>query len=133
MIPHVDKRHKNGEDACYSSEQLLVVLDGVGGWNEQGVDPGLFTKELIKLIEEEFKKDPDQELKPLLDSALKQSTCQGTSTAVLLKIDADRPDYIKTINLGDSGYLIFRKKNDSGDISLQFRTKEQQHFYDCPF
>ena len=44
MIPHVDKRYKGGEDACYADEKLLVVLDGVGGWNDVGVDPALFSK-----------------------------------------------------------------------------------------
>ena len=44
MIPHVDKRYKGGEDACYADDKLLVVLDGVGGWNEVGVDPALFSK-----------------------------------------------------------------------------------------
>ena len=63
MIPHVDKRYKGGEDACYADEKLLVVLDGVGGWNEVGVDPALFSKQLVGLIEEEYKKDPTQELK----------------------------------------------------------------------
>jgi len=46
MIPHIEKRHKGGEDAYYVDEQMLVVLDGVGGWGNQGVDPGLFSKQL---------------------------------------------------------------------------------------
>ncbi len=39
MIPHPDKAYRGGEDAYYSSERLLVVADGVGGWNNQGIDP----------------------------------------------------------------------------------------------
>lgn len=44
MIPHYEKRHKGGEDAYVSNERLLVVADGVGGWAEVGIDPGLFSK-----------------------------------------------------------------------------------------
>ena len=32
IIPHPSKIEKGGEDAQYSSEKLLVVADGVGGW-----------------------------------------------------------------------------------------------------
>ena len=44
MIPHPEKAYKGGEDAYAVSDQLLVVADGVGGWGNQGVDPGLFSK-----------------------------------------------------------------------------------------
>ena len=44
MIPHFEKRHKGGEDAYVANEKLMVVADGVGGWGEVGVDPGLFSK-----------------------------------------------------------------------------------------
>ncbi len=44
MIPHPDKAYKSGEDAVYCDDKFLTVLDGVGGWNEVGVDPGLFSK-----------------------------------------------------------------------------------------
>ena len=73
MIPHPDKAYKGGEDACYADDRLLVVLDGVGGWNDVGVDPALFSKELVKLIEQEYKQDPDnlKSLKTILVEAVK--------------------------------------------------------------
>lgn len=46
MIPHPKKAAKGGEDALYVSPGLIAVADGVGGWGEMGVDPGLFSKEL---------------------------------------------------------------------------------------
>jgi serine/threonine protein phosphatase PrpC len=33
---------------------LLAVADGVGGWNERGVDPALFSKELCKNLRESY-------------------------------------------------------------------------------
>jgi len=44
LIPHPDKVAKGGEDACYTHENLLAVADGVGGWAEHGIDPGLYSK-----------------------------------------------------------------------------------------
>lgn len=48
MIPHPQKVAKGGEDAYYISSSLLIVADGVGGWNNQGIDPGLYSKFLCK-------------------------------------------------------------------------------------
>lgn len=44
MIPHPEKAHKGGEDAFFDSEKMLVISDGVGGWNEQGIDPSKYSK-----------------------------------------------------------------------------------------
>lgn len=44
MIPHPEKVAKGGEDAWFASESLLVVADGVGGWNSKGIDPSLYSK-----------------------------------------------------------------------------------------
>ena len=43
-IPHYQKRLKGGEDAWIAQEDLLVVADGVGGWEQHGIDSGLFSK-----------------------------------------------------------------------------------------
>ena len=45
-IPHHKKIYKGGEDAWISTDQIVAVADGVGGWNNKGVDPGLFSREL---------------------------------------------------------------------------------------
>lgn len=47
MIPHPDKASKGGEDACGTEDKLLVVADGVGGWNSQGIDPSKYSRELV--------------------------------------------------------------------------------------
>ena len=54
-IPHASKKSKGGED-CYFvnsryelefiSNRLLAVADGVGGWNDYGVDPAKYSREL---------------------------------------------------------------------------------------
>ena len=57
-IPHDEKLDKGGEDAWVASNNLLVVADGVGGWADQGVDPGLFSKSLVHDIKVKFDDDP---------------------------------------------------------------------------
>ena len=47
----------------------------------------------------------------------------GSSTVVLAKFDTSRQNYLKTTNLGDSGYLLLRPTEDGKFIRL-FRTKE---------
>lgn len=44
MIPHPDKVERGGEDAYFAGQSLLVVADGVGGWNAQGVDPSQYSR-----------------------------------------------------------------------------------------
>ncbi len=58
MIPHPEKAHKGGEDAYYVSSNILAVADGVGGWADQGIDPGLYSKKLCDLIGNLSEKEP---------------------------------------------------------------------------
>jgi hypothetical protein len=50
-LPHPDKVAKGGEDAWFvrisaSGGGEMYVADGVGGFNDQGVDPGLYARVL---------------------------------------------------------------------------------------
>ena len=49
-IPHPDKAAKGGEDAffCCDATGSFGVADGVGGSARNGVDPGLFSREVLK-------------------------------------------------------------------------------------
>lgn len=129
MIPHYEKRHKGGEDAYVSNERLIVVADGVGGWGEVGVDPGLFSKQLVKDIEVEFNKNPKGSLKEMLVEAVKANKNTGSSTAVLATMDVtDGSVILRTTNLGDSGYVIFRApplgSQSQENLEVYFRSKE---------
>lgn len=52
LIPHPSKADKGGEDALFASSNVLFVADGVGGWSEIGIDPGLYSKKLASLVKE---------------------------------------------------------------------------------
>lgn len=45
-IPHFKKKKKGGEDSFYASDKLLVITDGVGGWNKVGIDPSEYSREV---------------------------------------------------------------------------------------
>jgi hypothetical protein len=46
VLPHMQKRHKGGEDAAVLTDRVLAVADGVGGWAENGVDPANYSRRL---------------------------------------------------------------------------------------
>lgn len=129
MIPHISKKAKGGEDAYVSREDLLVVADGVGGWIEVGVDPGLFSKALVRVIEELYLKNRTATLKSMLIQAVQRVRHTGSSTAVLAAMDVVNHQVImRTCNLGDSGYVIFRAPGEGSNTTEQlevfFRSKE---------
>ena len=61
LNPKFEKRYKGGEDALLIStdKRFLSVCDGVGGWGELDVDPGLFSKHLCKTMGEIYENDPE--------------------------------------------------------------------------
>ena len=54
QIPHRSKVNKGGEDAFILTSQLLAVADGVGGWADKGVDPGIFARKLCYNVWERY-------------------------------------------------------------------------------
>lgn len=46
MIPHPSKADRGGEDAFHESHNVIAVADGVGGWNNHGVDPSKYSRTL---------------------------------------------------------------------------------------
>ena len=50
IIPHDEKKYRGGEDAAANDETILTVADGVGGWANHGVNPGIYSKALVKHV-----------------------------------------------------------------------------------
>ena len=46
VLPHMQKRHKGGEDAAVLTDRMLAVADGVGGWAESNIDPANYSRRL---------------------------------------------------------------------------------------
>ena len=65
LNPKFDKRWKGGEDAMHLSDnrRFIMVADGVGGWAENDVDSGKYSKFLAKSVGEIYNEKPGQDLK----------------------------------------------------------------------
>ena len=133
MIPHIKKIMKGGEDAFAISKDstCMVVADGVGGWSKKGVDPALFSKELVAHFQriyegkrqlkgtrlvvtdlnEKAKRPSEIDLKHTLVEAVKETKSTGTSTFVAIKINENTSE-VSGLNLGDSGYMHVRQDGD---------------------
>ena len=71
-MPHDEKKYKGGEDAWTCCPTMIAMADGVGGWANKGVDPGLFSKQLTKDIQRFYDEKGDRlSLKEILIEAVK--------------------------------------------------------------
>ena len=145
FLPHPEK-DEFGEDAYFISDnnQLCGVADGVGGWIEMGIDAGAFSRELMSNAKK-FASD-ENSLIPgdILASAYFSTTAMGTCTACIIALEGSE---MRAINVGDSGFSIFRRQpgennknrsaaelnDDPPKWGLYFETSEQTHFFNCPY
>lgn len=144
VLPHPEKRDRvyelppycGGEDAYFieSDSGVLGIADGVGGWTRYDIDPGLFSRELMKHAAEEARAgvvDPVENMK----AAHNKTFELGSSTALVLSFfkateiedQHDHKTRIRVANLGDSGFLHLR----NGKVLL--RSTPQQSGFNCPF
>eukprot|EP00742_Colponemidia_sp_Colp-10_P002956 GILJ01003154.1.p1 GENE.GILJ01003154.1~~GILJ01003154.1.p1 ORF type:complete len:277 (-),score=47.54 GILJ01003154.1:182-1012(-) len=134
VIPHPEKAAKGGEDAFFASKRALAVADGVGGWADSGVDPALYSRSLMQNVGQQMESNPlDPKAELVKAAAAVKET--GTSTACVLILD-DQAKCIRSANLGDSGYLVFRTRSDKtkeSGSSIIYSVKSQQHYFNCPF
>lgn len=127
------------------------VADGVGGWTDSGVDPSLFSQALMyhahrysrnawagepeidpTMDYEEREQIEGWEMTPYecLDLAyggvLRERFVQaGSSTACIISLNASS-GVLRSANLGDSGFSIFRGS------TILYRQPSQTHFFNCP-
>ena len=93
------------------------------------MDPGLFSKQLARDIKMLYEKNKDKSLKQILCEAVSMNKFTGSSTACLAKITEE--GVLKTTNLGDSGYVIWRLEDKS--FVKVFRSEEQQYRFNFPY
>ena len=145
LVPHPDKAEKGGEDACFVLRELgaFGVMDGVGGWADEGVDPAAYSntfaeKAAAAVIAGE--RDP----RAVIARAHERVEVVGSATACVAVLSAERERSssaepgavpsdgtpVGTVhigNLGDAGAMIAR------DGASVFSTPAQQHEFNCPF
>uniref|UniRef100_A0A6T7VR05 Protein phosphatase n=1 Tax=Pyramimonas obovata TaxID=1411642 RepID=A0A6T7VR05_9CHLO len=128
--PHPEKVAKGGEDAWFirvdaKGGGAFGVADGVGGYDEFGVDSGLFSKRLMQLAaEKEQTQSSSPDPKGIMEYAHRQTILPGACTACIVQLQGSK---MYAANLGDSGFIVIR----NGDKALA--TEPLQHFFDCPY
>lgn len=137
-----------GEDAYFISSQqgkcdVIGVADGVGGWSSIGIDPSIFSFNLMKQCKRIVEKDElniyknnnpvsvkapmqilEKAYKTMVES--KDDKLIGSATACILLFDYASHNLFSA-NLGDSGFVVIR------DNKIIHRSVEQQHYFNCPY
>lgn len=118
-----------GEDSYFLSPYIVGVADGVGGWNENGVDPGEISRSLMRNAGE-FVRSAKSEVttQAVLAYGYKQALLDdnvraGSTTACIVRLTSadDGRLVLQYTNLGDSGFAILR------DGQVIFRSKFQYY------
>lgn len=143
-IPHIKKIFRGGEDAYKIEEDnwMIVVADGVGGWNSKGIDPSLFSKCLVNNVCQVFNSkrksifleiNIEERMKSLLQDAINSTiSIKGSSTLSLFMTDPnERKGYSALI--GDSLILIASLNDKTSDFYLSFISVEQNHGFNIPY
>ena len=131
--PMFEKRYKNGEDAHFIDKggRMICVFDGVGSWTTKTVDVGAYTKEVVGHIDTVFNtwhlEDRRRSLHEVLHESVMRVRKRGSTTAVLAELapvfdESGEEVTMRTCNLGDSGYMLFRPLGEHG-VRLLFRSE----------
>lgn len=129
QIPHPAKAETGGEDSFCVSANSLAVSDGVGGWQQYGVDPSQFSRSFVRHAYDFLSSGPAQCFEP--ENVLRYSydrlcseQVQGGGTACVLSLHNRK---LKAAMIGDTAFLVIR----NGKII--FRSPTQQHYFNCPY
>lgn len=144
IIPHDKKKFRGGEDAAQTSDNFLVVADGVGGWAKHGINPGLYSRKLVQTIvklgldanKNQEGQEPNEDFSFLFDivheanhaTAAEHKGSATCTTLQLLSFENKAP-MMKTLNVGDSGYSIHRWNGESFDLRYVSKVGQKRFNY----
>lgn len=148
QIPHPHKAESGGEDSFFvcSYGTAVGVADGVGEWEWRfGLNPRAFSDELMlgaRTAGEHSRcgfKSASERASALLEEGYSATVSFGSATALVAALSEEGD--LGVANLGDSGLRVLRwhaaadGEGGNADVGVRvvFRTKEQQHSFNCPF
>ncbi|RNF12140.1 protein phosphatase 2C [Trypanosoma conorhini] len=130
-VPHPSKAKNGGEDAFFVHTSGIGVADGVGGYARVGIDPAVFTRNVMRFTRQALDKDQNGGTITALDAlnygfaeAQKKRQPGGCPVSLVTLVDGR---FASVLNLGDCGTICLR---GSG---LFFATEAQQHRFNCPY
>ncbi|XP_002274456.5 probable protein phosphatase 2C 55 [Vitis vinifera] len=129
-IPKQNISNPKGEDAHFihkADYQTIGVADGVGGWTQRGVDEGKYARELMKNCVLALDSENKGVVNPMmvLNEAYFKTKAPGSSTACIITLTRD--NYLHVVNVGDSGFMLFR------DGEMVYKSPIQQRGFNCPY
>lgn len=135
-----DIESDTGEDnyiIAYTDIGVVVgVLDGVGGWSDQGFDSSAISRELAQNVTRVYIANPDLEPMDILNEAFKMVKMEGNvhvgSTTICFGIIDAGTKLLKGLNLGDSWFGVFRK-NENDKYQCIFESDEQVYYFNAPY
>uniref|UniRef100_A0ACD5WX98 Uncharacterized protein n=1 Tax=Avena sativa TaxID=4498 RepID=A0ACD5WX98_AVESA len=127
MLPHPSKVLTGGEDAFFiARDGWFGVADGVGQWSFEGINAGLYARELMdssKKIVTENQGAPGMRTEQVLAMAADEARSPGSSTVLVAHFDGQ---VLHVSNIGDSGLLVIR----NGQVYTQ--TKPMTYGFNFP-
>uniref|UniRef100_A0A0E0CWJ1 Protein phosphatase n=1 Tax=Oryza meridionalis TaxID=40149 RepID=A0A0E0CWJ1_9ORYZ len=109
MLPHPSKVLTGGEDAYFiACDGWFGVADGVGQWSFEGINAGLYARELMdgcKKAVMESQGAPEMRPEEVLAKAADEARSPGSSTVLVAHFDGQ---VLHACNIGDSGFLVIR-------------------------
>uniref|UniRef100_A0A0E0EX42 Protein phosphatase n=1 Tax=Oryza meridionalis TaxID=40149 RepID=A0A0E0EX42_9ORYZ len=109
ILPHPSKAATGGEDAYFiACDGWFGVADGVGQWSFEGINAGLYARELMDGCKKFIMENQGAaDLKPeqVLSKAADEAHSPGSSTVLVAHFDGQ---FLNASNIGDSGFLVIR-------------------------
>lgn len=107
------------------------MCDGVGGWNDHGVDPAKYSRKLCANIEQADRAALDlRDPKSIISLTYEKNQELGSSTIVVATIDRSELK-VHAAYVGDSGYCILRRAADG--VQVVHQSSPQQRGFNYPY
>ncbi|CAL5329629.1 unnamed protein product [Camellia sinensis] len=125
LLPHPSK---SGDDAYFIvGRNWLGVADGVSAWSEKGINPGIYSRELMencRKIVSECDSMPLINPEEVISEAALEAESPGSSTILVACFDGQ---VLHVANIGDSGFIVIRN-------GVVYKKSTPRSFeFNCPF
>ncbi|GMP39060.1 hypothetical protein CsSME_00010048 [Camellia sinensis var. sinensis] len=128
LLPHPSKASTGGDDAYFIvGQNWLGVADGVSSWSEEGIDPGIYSRELMencRKIVSKCNSIPLTNPEEVISKSNLEAKSPGSSTILVAYFDGQ---VLHVANIGDSGFIVIRN-------GVVYEKSTPRSFeFNCPF
>ncbi|CAL5379573.1 unnamed protein product [Camellia sinensis] len=128
LLPHPSKASTGGDDAYFIvGRNWLGVADGVSAWSEKGINPGIYSRELMencRKIVSECDSMPLINPEEVISEGALEAESPGSSTILVAYFDGQ---VLHVANIGDSGFIVIRN-------GVVYKKSTPRSFeFNCPF